>query len=254
MINLIVFSIYLLVLVGIGYFTYLRTNTLSDYTLAGRSNNKWITAISAESSDMSGWLLLGLPGMAFLSGFGAIWTITGILLGTLFNWTVIANRLRTASEYYGALTIPEYIDKRFNDKNGILGLIAGIVIVIFMIINSSAEIIGSGKLLNAAFGFDYNVGIIIGLLIVLIYTFLGGFLAVSWSNFLQGSLMFIALILVPVVALLDIGGLTNLSNSLIMQDVNLFSFLGGENNFCSYNGRNRYWYWYWLSRSAAHFS
>ncbi len=159
MFNIAVFGIYLIMLVMIGYITYLKARSYSDYTIAGRSNNKWITAISAESSDMSGWLLLGLPGMAFATGFGSIWVLIGILAGTLFNWIVVANRLRTITEYYNAVTLIDYFEKRLDDKKGTISLLSGIIIILFMIINSSAEIIGSGKLLNAAFGFDYNVGI-----------------------------------------------------------------------------------------------
>ncbi len=230
-VNVLIFGAYLLLLVGIGYVTYLRANTYGDYTIAGRSNNKWVTAISAESSDMSGWLLLGLPGMAFASGFGAIWVIIGILFGTLFNWTVVAGRLRTASEYYGAVTLTEYFEKRLNDRKGVIGYISAIVIVLFMIINSAAEIIGSGKLLNAAFGFDYNVGIIIGVIIVLAYTFLGGFLAVSWSNLIQGSLMFLALLIVPLTALFRVGGLSDAAASLLKANPSYFSLLGGSEGF-----------------------
>ena len=231
MINLVIFIAYLFLLILIGFITYLRAKSYSDYTIAGRSNNKWITAISAESSDMSGWLLLGLPGMAFASGFGSIWVIIGILAGTLFNWIVVANRLRTITEYYNAVTLIDYFEKRLNDNKGAISLLSGIIIIVFMIINSSAEIIGSGKLLNAAFGFDYNTGIYIGLGIVLIYTFLGGFLAVSWSNLVQGSLMFIALILVPLVSLFHVGGLNNAVLNLLQQDKNFFYFLSGSKGF-----------------------
>ena len=197
-----VFIIYLVVLVAIGVITYLRTKSYSDYNLAGRSNNKWVTAISAESSDMSGWLLMGLPGAAYASGFSSIWIIIGLIFGTMFNWIFVANRLRIASESYGAFSITEYFEKRVNDKKGIVALVSGIAIIVIMIINSSAEIIGSGKLLNATFGLDYNIGIIVGLVIVMLYTFLGGYMAVSWSNLFQGTIMFFALLLVPAAALL----------------------------------------------------
>ena len=115
-----VFVIYLVVLVAIGVITYLRTKSYSDYNLAGRSNNKWVTAISAESSDMSGWLLMGLPGAAYASGFSSIWIIIGLIFGTMFNWIFVANRLRIASESYGAFSITEYFEKRVNDKKALL--------------------------------------------------------------------------------------------------------------------------------------
>lgn len=231
MLNVLVFSGYLLLLVSIGYITYTRTKSYEDFTIAGRTNNMWVTAISAESSDMSGWLLLGLPGLAYVAGFGAIWTLIGVIFGTLLNWTVIANRLRTISEHYHSVTLTGYFQKRLNDDKGIINILAAIILVVFMIINASAEVIGSGKLLNIAFGLDYNTGIVIAMGIVLIYTFLGGYLAVSWSNLIQGSIMFLTLVLVPVIALTKIGGLGRLSTDLLKQEINFFSFLSGENTF-----------------------
>lgn len=226
-----VFVAYLIMLVGIGYASFLRAKTYSDHTIAGRSSNKWVTAISAESSDMSGWLLLGLPGMAYATGYGSVWTLLGLLAGTLFNWVVVANRLRTITEHYNAITLIDYFEKRVNDEKGTIGIISGIVIILFMIINSSAEIIGSGKLLNAAFGFDYSVGIIIGVGIVLVYTFLGGFLAVTWSNLIQGSIMFFVLVFVPIVAISSAGGINNATLNLVNQDPNFFSLISGNKGF-----------------------
>jgi sodium/proline symporter len=230
-INIIVFAFYLIMLVGIGYASFLRAKTYSDHTIAGRSSSKWVTAISAESSDMSGWLLLGLPGMAYATGYGSVWTLLGLLAGTLFNWVVIANRLRTITEHYNAITLIDYLEKRVDDQKGTLGVIAGIVIILFMIINSSAEVIGSGKLLNAAFGFDYSVGIFIGVGIVLVYTFLGGFLAVTWSNLIQGSIMFFVLVFVPMAAISSAGGISNVAVNLVNQDPKFFSLLGGSRGF-----------------------
>ena len=230
-ISLIIFIIYLVVLVAIGIVTYMRTKSYSNYTIAGRTNNMWVTALSAEASDMSGWLLLGLPGMAYVFGYSAIWLVIGLIAGTLFDWVAVANRLRKATEFYNAITLMEFFDKRLGDKKGTVSLIACIVIVVFMIVNSSAEIIGSGKLLNAAFGFDYNVGIYIGVAIVLVYTFLGGFMAVSWSNLIQGTIMFFAIILVPIVGIAQMGGWGDFKFQVAALDPNMFNFLGGETGF-----------------------
>ena len=226
-----VFVIYLVVLVAIGVITYLRTKSYSDYNLAGRSNNKWVTAISAESSDMSGWLLMGLPGAAYASGFSSIWIIIGLIFGTMFNWIFVANRLRIASESYGAFSITEYFEKRVNDKKGIVALVSGIAIIVIMIINSSAEIIGSGKLLNATFCLDYNIGIIVGLVIVMLYTFLGGYMAVSWSNLFQGTIMFFALLLVPAAVIVKVGDLGGVVDSIYQQMPTFFQFCNGETGF-----------------------
>jgi len=230
-ISTIVFVTYLLILIGIGVITYLRTKSYSEYTLAGRSNNKWVAAISAESSDMSGWLLMGLPGAAYAAGFASIWIIIGLIFGTMFNWMFIANRLRIATETYNVFSITEYFEKRVNDKTGSVSLVAGIAIIIFMIINASAEIIGSGKLLNATFGFDYSVGIVIGLVIVVLYTFLGGYMAVSWSNLFQGTIMFFALLLVPIAVIVEIGGYGPAIEGLYNQMPEFFQFVNGETEF-----------------------
>ena len=223
-ISVIVFALYLLVLVGVGVVTYLRTKSYSDYNLAGRSNNKWVAAISAESSDMSGWLLMGLPGAAYASGFASIWTLIGLIFGTMLNWMFIANRLRIASEVFDVYSITEFFERRVGDKKGHVGLVAGIAVIVFMIINASAEIIGSGKLLNAIFGLDYSVGIVIGLAIMMIYTFLGGYMAVSWSNLFQGTLMFFALLFVPIAVIVKIGGLGPSLETLWQSSPQLFDF------------------------------
>ncbi|MCB5936855.1 sodium/proline symporter [Caldibacillus thermoamylovorans] len=228
MFNVIVFSAYIVMLLVIGFITYKRTTSSEDYSLAGRSNNKWVTAISASSSDMSGWLLLGLPGLAFVSGYGAIWTLSGLILGSLFNWTVVANRLRTITAHYNANSLSEYFEKRVNDKKGLIAILSAIIIVLFMIINASAEIIGSGKLLKEVFGLTYTTGIVISLVVVLIYTFLGGYLAVSWSNLIQGTIMVIALLIVPIAGIMSIGGVNNLFDSLQSIDPSLLTFTGGD--------------------------
>ncbi|MDR1019453.1 MAG: sodium/proline symporter [Synergistaceae bacterium] len=229
-ISAIIFVTYLLILIAIGVVTYLRAKSYSDYTLAGRSNNKWVTALSAESSDMSGWLLMGLPGAAYVSGFSSIWIIIGLIFGTMFNWIFIANRLRIATETYNAYSITEYFEKRLGDKTGTVSLVSGVAIIVCMIINSSAEIIGSGKLLNATFGLDYNVGIVVGLVIVVAYTFMGGYMAVSWSNLFQGSIMFLALLFVPLIVVVKIGGMGEAVDTLYKGWPGFFQFLNGETN------------------------
>ena len=228
LISAITFVLYIVILIAIGVITYLRAKSYSDYTLAGRSNNKWVTAISAESSDMSGWLLMGLPGAAYAAGFASIWIMIGLIFDTMFNWIFVANRLRVATEVYNVYSITEYFEKRVNDKSGTVAIVSGVAIIIFMIINASAEIIGSGKLLNATFGLDYSVGIVVGLVIVVMYTFLGGYMAVSWSNLFQGSIMFFALLFVPIAVLLKVGGITPTVESLFLKDPNFFLFLNGE--------------------------
>lgn len=234
-ISAIVFVGYILILVGIGVVTYMKTKSHSEYTLGGRSNNKWVAAISAESSDMSGWLLMGLPGAAYLSGFSSIWIIIGLIFGTLANWVLIGNKIRVATESYNVYSITEYLEKRVNDKKGHVALISGLAIIVFMIINASAEIIGSGKLLNATFGIKYEYGIIIGVAIVIVYTFLGGYMAVSWSNLFQGTLMFFALLFVPLAVIVKIGGLGGAIESLYVSNPNFFTFFNGETGWPAFS-------------------
>ena len=232
--SVIVFLLYIVLLVAIGIVTYMRTKSSKDYMLAGRANNKWVTAISAESSDMSGWLLMGLPGAAYSMGFAAIWTLIGLLFGTMLNWMISANRLRVASEVYDCLSVTEFFEKRVNDTKGTVGLISGIAVLIIMIINSSAEIIGSGKLLNATFGLNYSTGIIIAMFIVIVYTFLGGYMAVSWSNLFQGSLMFFVMLLVPIIVVFKMGGLNDFVATM-SQTEGFFHWTNGLTGFGAFS-------------------
>ena len=230
-ISALTFVLYIVILIAIGVITYLRAKSYSDYNLAGRSNNKWVAAISAESSDMSGWLLMGLPGAAYAAGFSSIWIMIGLIFGTMCNWIFVANRLRVATEVYNVFSITEFFEKRVNDKSGVVALVSGIAVIVFMIINASAEIIGSGKLLNATFGLDYHVGIVVGLIIVMVYTFLGGYMAVSWSNLFQGSIMFLALLFVPIAVMCEMGGVMPAIQDLALRNPGFFQFFNGETRF-----------------------
>ena len=230
-ISALTFVLYIVILIAIGVITYLRAKSYSDYNLAGRSNNKWVAAISAESSDMSGWLLMGLPGAAYAAGFSSIWIMIGLIFGTMFNWIFVANRLRVATEVYNVFSITEFFEKRVNDKSGVVALVSGIAVIVFMVINASAEIIGSGKLLNATFGLDYHVGIVVGLIIVMVYTFLGGYMAVSWSNLFQGSIMFLALLFVPIAVMCEMGGVMPAIQDLALRNPGFFQFFNGETRF-----------------------
>lgn len=227
-VRIIVLVLYFAVLLAIGVYTSKMAKTYSEYNLAARSNNKWIAGISTQSSSTSGWMLLAMPGLAFTYGFGVIWTLIGWMGGSLFNWLVLAKRLRVATETYDSVSVVEYFEKRTGDKKGIVGLISGVSIIVLMVINSSGELVGCGKLIQSAFGLDMNTAVTIGLVIVVLYTFLGGYMAVSWSNLLQGSLMFIALLLVPVYAIMNYGGFHNIASEAIEYNPDMFSFLSEE--------------------------
>ena len=209
------FVVYLVAVLGIGVVAWRRTNSLRDYILGGRGLGKWVTALSAQASDMSGWLLLGLPGYAYLAGLESAWLLIGLLVGTYLNWKFIAEKLRHATERYGdALTLPDYFETRFADRSRLLRLISGIFILVFFTFYTSSGLVAGGKLFETVFGLPYLWAVTAGGATVVIYTFFGGFLAVSWTDFMQGSLMFLALLAVAVVGLIAAGGPAGLGASL----------------------------------------
>jgi sodium/proline symporter len=204
------FIVYLIGMLLIGWIAYRRTGSVDDYILGGRKLGPWVTALSAGASDMSGWLLLGLPGYAYLSGLESIWLAAGLLLGTWLNWRFIAARLRCYSEIAGnSLTIPEFLEQRFRDKTHILRFISASFILIFFLFYTSSGLVAGGKLFESVFGLPYEWAVLFGTLTVLIYTSFGGFLAVSWTDVVQGLLMALALILIPLLALYEMGGVAN---------------------------------------------
>ncbi len=212
-ITLITFITYLLVIFAIAWHALRRTHNQSDYILGGRKLGGWTTAISAGASDMSGWLLLGLPGYAYLAGFEAFWIAIGLYIGTCVNWYFVAPRLRTQTQSLNnALTIPEYFEYRFNDSSHLLRLISAIFILLFYFFYTSSGLVAGGKLFESVFGLSYQWAVIIGALTILIYTCLGGFLAVSWTDLIQGLLMALALSYVAIVSIYSIHGFEALYN------------------------------------------
>lgn len=204
---LIAFAVYLLVMIVIGASYAKKTKSSEDYFLGGRGLNGWVAALSAQASDMSGWLLMGLPGAIYASGTGQIWIAVGLFLGTVFNWICISGRLRRYTIVANnSLTLPAYFENRFHDKSKVLKAASSIVIVIFFLVYTASALSAGGKLFNTIFGFDYILSLTIGAIVILIYTFLGGFMAVCVTDFIQGTLMLIALLLVPLLAYFFVGG------------------------------------------------
>lgn len=201
------FLAYLAVMIGIGLAAWRRTADLKDYILGGRGLGRWVTALSAQASDMSGWLLLGLPGYAYLAGMEATWLLAGLLGGTYLNWKLTAERLREATERCGdALTLPDYFEARFADTTGLLRLISALVILVFFTFYTSSGLVAGGKLFETVFGLPYLWAVAAGGTVVVLYTFVGGFLAVSWTDLVQGLLMFAALLGVALMGLGSAGG------------------------------------------------
>ena len=218
------FTIYLALMLAIGVYAYRRTANSSDYFLGGRSLGPWPAALSAGASDMSGWLLLGLPGYAFSSGLESIWLGGGLLLGTWLNWLLVAKRLRTYSiEADDSLTLPEFFANRFEDKSNVLQVISAFFILLFFLFYTSSGLVAGGKLFETVFGLDYTVAVIVGTVCVVSYTLFGGFLAVSWTDLVQGLLMAAALIIVPVIAIQNDGGFANLFTSLELKNAELLT-------------------------------
>ncbi len=203
---LLIFFVYVLAMIGIGFFFMGKNNSIGDYILGGRSLNPWVAAMSAQASDMSGWLLTGLPGLAFLSVAGtkeAVWTAIGLAVGTYLNWLFVAKRLRAYSEVADdALTIPEYFEKRFHDKKGFLKIICALFILFFFLIYTASMFVAGAKLFSTIFEIPYITALVIGGVVIVSYTVMGGFMAVSWTDLVQGILMFLALIIVPAMLML----------------------------------------------------
>lgn len=200
------FSVYLLVMILIGAFFVNKTKNAEDFFLGGRQLNGFVAALSAQASDMSGWLLMGLPGSIYAMGTGQAWIAVGLFLGTVLNWILISSRLRSYSiRANNALTLPEFFQNRYHDSKKFLLLVSSIVIVVFFLVYTASALTAGGKLFSSVFGMDYHVALTVGAAVILIYTFLGGFMAVCVTDFIQGMLMLIGLLLVPIVAYIVLG-------------------------------------------------
>ena len=206
---LIAMASYMLIVIGIGiYFAKRSQKNSENYFLGGRSLGPWVTAMSAEASDMSGWLLMGLPGVAYWCGLAdAFWTALGLAIGTYVNWLIVAKRLRSYSIVSGdSITIPDFLSNRYHEKKKIILSISAVFILVFFTVYAASCFVTCGKLFSTLFGFSYHSMMIVGALFVLLYTFLGGFLAESASDFMQGVVMFFALVVVLIFGTIKAGG------------------------------------------------
>lgn len=214
---LIAIGAYLLMMIWIGASFMKKNNSSEDYFLGGRSLNGWAAALSAQASDMSGWMLMGLPGSIYALGTGQVWIGIGLALGTIANWIFVAGPLRKYTiKANNSLTLPKFFENRYRDNKNILLGISSVVIVIFFVVYTASAFASGGKLFNSVFGMDYHLALVIGALVILIYTFMGGFLAVCSTDFIQGMLMLVAVLAVPIIALFVMGPsnfATNLSST-----------------------------------------
>lgn len=225
----------IVIIIGIAFAKKANKNT-DSYFLGGRTLGPWVTAMSAEASDMSGWLLMGLPGVAYWCGIAdAAWTAIGLALGTYVNWLITSKRLRRYSEKANAITLPEFFSNRFHEKSKIIMTVAALFILIFFTVYAASCLVTCGKLFSTLFGFDYVPMMIVGAVFVLIYTIIGGFLAESASDFMQAIVMVIALIVIVVTGTVAAGGLDAVVDNA-KSIPGFFEFFGIANPVTDANG------------------
>ena len=217
----ITFGLYIAAVLGIGLAAYFATRNFGDYILGGRRLGGFVTAMAAGASDMSGWLLMGLPGAIYLSGLSESWIAIGLCVGAYFNWRLVSGRLRIYTEVNNnALTLPDYFANRFGENGKLLKVIAAAIILFFFTIYSASGVVAGARLFQIVFPeMDYQTALWLGAGATIAYTFIGGFLAVSWTDTLQASLMFFALVLTPVMVYLSLGGAAEVN--IVMQQAGL---------------------------------
>ena len=204
--TLVTFIFYILAMLAIGLYAYKATHNFDEYILGGRSLGSVVTALSAGASDMSGWLLMGLPGAIYLSGLSEAWIAIGLIIGAWLNWLIVAGRLRVHTEYQNnALTLPDYFTSRFADRKKILRIISAVVILVFFAIYCASGMVAGARLFESLFGWNYTTALWIGAIATISYVCIGGFLAISWTDTFQAGLMIFALLITPIIAYLALG-------------------------------------------------
>jgi len=226
--TLIGFVIYLVVILVVGLLTFRLNKTLSDFVLAGRKLGPWVVAFSERASGESAWLLVGLPGLALVSGYNAIWPAVGCTTGILFSWMFISRRLRSESEKLSALTIPDFFEARYQDKTRALRVTSTLIIVFFFTFYVAAQFLAAGKVLNVTFYITPFWGMVIGACIILFYTIMGGFYAVAWTDFFQGCVMVFTLVLLPFLGIYLLGGFGAFTQKIAAIDTGLLNVGGGQ--------------------------
>ncbi|MED4130556.1 sodium/proline symporter PutP [Shouchella miscanthi] len=220
--------VYLLIMILIGWYGYKKTASHSDYTLGGRGLSPGVAALSAGASDMSGWLMLALPGSMYLTGLGAGWLALGLIIGAYLNWIFLAPRLRIYTETANnSITIPAFLENRFIDSTKLLRILSGLIIIFFFTIYVSSGMVSGGRVFDSLLGIDYHVSLLIVAGVTILYTLFGGFLAVSWTDVVQGGIMMLALLLVPVFALAEVGGVTTTFDQVRSIDPQLLDVFRG---------------------------
>ncbi|WP_312140450.1 sodium/proline symporter PutP [Atlantibacter hermannii] len=226
----VTFLVYIFGMILIGFIAWRSTKNFDDYILGGRSLGSVVTALSAGASDMSGWLLMGLPGAIYIAGISESWIAIGLTVGAWINWKLVAGRLRVHTEYNNnALTLPDYFTSRFEDKSRALRIISALVILLFFTIYCASGIVAGARLFESTFGMSYETALWAGAAATILYTFIGGFLAVSWTDTVQATLMIFALILTPVIVILAVGGLGDSLEVIKQKSIENVDMLKGLN-------------------------
>jgi sodium/proline symporter len=224
----ITFVLYILAMVLIGFIAYRATKNFNDYILGGRSLGSFVTALSAGASDMSGWLLMGLPGAIFVAGLSESWIAIGLIIGAWLNWLFVAGRLRVHTEHnHNALTLPDYFTHRFEDTSRLLRIFSALVILVFFTIYCASGVVAGARLFETTFGVPYHYAIWLGAAATILYVFVGGFLAVSWTDTVQASLMIFALLITPLFVILALGDMGVAMDTIAAQDPSNFDMFRG---------------------------
>jgi sodium/proline symporter len=227
--TIISLALYFAVMLGIGLYAFKTTEQdSSGYLLGGRQLGPAVTALSAGASDMSGWMVMGLPGAMYLTGLSSAWIAVGLMIGAYINYIIVAPRLRMYTELASdSITLPEFFENRFEDKTRLLRIISSVVIIVFFTVYTSSGVVGGGKLFESSFGLSYELGLYVTAGVVVTYTLFGGFLAVSMTDFVQGCIMFVALILVPLVVLIDFGSYEAIQAAIVEVDPTRLDWITG---------------------------
>jgi sodium/proline symporter len=227
--TLIALLLYFIVMMAIGLYAYRKsTSDVSGYMLGGRSLSPSVTALSAGASDMSGWMLMGLPGAMYITGISSAWIAVGLIIGAFLNYIIVAPRLRTYTELANdSITLPDFFENRFNDQSHLLRLVSSVVIIVFFTLYTSSGIVAGGKLFESSFGLNYELGLYVTAGVVVAYTLVGGFLAVSLTDFVQGCIMVVALVLVPFVVINELGGVGEVQQTVMAINPDLLNLVSG---------------------------
>lgn len=239
------FVIYLVLILIVGFIASRLTKTLPDFLLAGRRLGPWVVAFSERASGESGWMLLGLTGLAYASGLGdptgtklepALWTAVGGVLGIVASWILVAKRLRGESERLGAITLPRFFELRFRGNDPMIRFVAAGIITFCFAFYVAAQFDAVGKSLEQTFGWHHMIGVLVGAAIIVFYTLMGGFIAVAWTDFVQGWIMLVTLVVLPIVTLIHLGGLGALSDKISAINPQLLTVTGGRSDWTLLRG------------------